>query len=784
MDHDALQQQTMKLRERILRFVGVASHINARPDLYAVMRATLEYACELTGASCGLIGAVNDAGEADYLATCGFAQEEDERLLRSPGGPKLIEYFPDLRGVHTFEDLPPATQKLFTSLGLERAQSFLCTPLHHQDQRVGSFVLMRKKDEGDFTKEDEEILASFERLATTAIASTRTHRHERRARVNLEALLDAVPVGVVVFDARVGNLEFANHEAKQLLRELQRSTNSDETLLNNIKGRRTDGQAFSLREALLAQQISNAETVRGEVIEFSVDNGRCIYVLLSGTSFESLDGVGKSVVVTMQDLTTLHELELTQAKVISMVSHELRTPLTSIKVLAETLLSSANTLDPAEILQYVRSIDTQAEQMRDLVSDLLDIGLIKTGTLSIDPEPWNISSILDRARNMFLSGCGTHSIIIDLPSSLPQVMVDSLRIVQVLTNLFANAVKYAPTEVPIRVTAERADSHIAVSVTDYGIGIPKQLLPQLFQTHMELGDKSRNGLRGAGLGLAICKGLVEAHGGRIEAFSDGDGNGTRVMFTLPIARGPDSSVLISTNDSRIGSPFTEPGLTRILIADDDPDMCRHIRNALTLEGYDSIVTTSSKSIPSIIRESKPHLVVLDLMLPDTDGIALLDSVPELNDIPVIIISGYCKDEMIARALDAGAVDYIVKPFSSIELTARIRAVLRRNPELESFMLKDLAIHYEERRVTVSGRHVRLTATEYELLRLLSLKPGRVVDYSTIIRTIWSDRAYAHAGLVRSAIMKLRHKLGKNIGQPNYIVNEHGVGYRLAKSDEL
>ena len=127
------------------------------------------------------------------------------------------------------------------------------------------------------------------------------------------------------------------------------------------------------------------------------------------------------------------------------------------------------------------------------------------------------------------------------------------------------------------------------------------------------------------------------------------------------------------------------------------------------------------------------------MLPGTDGIQLMQTVPELADLPVIFISGYGRDETIARALEAGADDYIVKPFSPTELTARIRAVLRRRAAPVPFALGPLAIDYEQRRVTVGGRPVELTATEYELLRVLAQDAGRVLTHETLLRRVWAGR---------------------------------------------
>ena len=186
----------------------------------------------------------------------------------------------------------------------------------------------------------------------------------------------------------------------------------------------------------------------------------------------------------------------------------------------------------------------------------------------------------------------------------------------------------------------------------------------------------------------------------------------------------------------------------------------------------------------VIETERPHLVLLDLMLPDTDGIELMQHVPELSELPVIFISAYGRDETIARALERGAVDYIVKPFSPTELVARIRAALRGKAEPEPFVLGDLVIHYDQRRVTVAGRPVELTATEFELLRALSINAGRVSTYQALLRQVWGGRDYGDTDLVRAFIKKLRRKLGDDPKEPAYIFNQRGVGYRMARPDKI
>ncbi|MCY4119576.1 MAG: ATP-binding protein, partial [Acidobacteria bacterium] len=598
----------------------------------------------------------------------------------------------------------------------------------------------------EFTSDDEQVLLLCASQAATAIANARAHRDEQRARADLEALIETSPVGVAVFEARTGAVVSINQEARRIVDALRLPGRSPEELLEVIICQRADGHEVSLAEFPLAEQLSSAETVRAEEIVLSVPDGRRVTTLINATPIRSAAGEVESVVVTLQDLAPLEEIERTRTEFLGMVSHELRAPLTSIKGSTATVLGASPTLDSAEMLQFFRIIDQQADHMRGLIGDLLDAGRIETGTLSVAPEPTDVAVLVDQARNTFLSGGGQHVIRIDLPPELPRVMADRQRIVQVLNNLLSNAARHAPESSPIQVRGAVDGVHVAISVSDEGRGVPPEQLPQLFRKHAGLaGDRKRRG-GGYGLGLAICKGLVEAHGGRIRADSRGVGRGTRLTFTIPVAEESGGSVAADLMPNR--PPPDQREQTSILVVDDDPHMLRYVRDALVAAGYAPVVTGDPWGVAELIRTHKPQLVLLDLVLPETDGIELMQRVPALEDLPVIFISGYGRDDTIARALELGAADYIVKPFSPTELTARIRAALRRRAGAEPFRSGDLTIHYEQRRVSVSGRAVQLTATEFELLRVLSVNAGRVLTYDSLLRQVWGGRDSGNVKLVR------------------------------------
>ena len=737
--------------------------INASLDVDTVLREVVESARALTGARYGAIVTVGGQDEAQMYVLSGFTAEEERELANwTPGSQQFFEHFRDLPGPLRMPDLRAYVDSLGLSEGMIACRAFQAMPMRHRDEHVGSFFLGEKAHGDQFTEDDEELLVLFASQAATAIANARAHRDEQRARAELEALIEASPVGVGVFDARTAMPLSFNREVARIVAGLGIVRRTPAEVVDVISARRADGREISFDD------LARAEKVRGEEIELLGPDDRSSRVLVNVAPITSDTGDVRSVVVTMQDLAPLEELERSRAEFLGMVSHELRAPLTSIKGSAASALRTSRALDPAEQRQFFRIIDEQADRIDDLVGDLLDAGRIDSGTLSVDAVPADVRTLVDRARNTFLSGGGRHPVVIDLPAGLPRVLADESRIVQVLNNLFANAAQHAPEHSTIRVAAVSEGVHVAVSVADEGEGVPPDLLPRLFRKEVR---RAKGSVGGAGLGLAICKGLVEAHGGRIWAESDGPGRGTRFTFTLQAVEEPDAE-----------RSFSSPGADRsagtpILVVDDDPEALRYVRGVLDDAGYAPIVTGEPEEVADLIRSKRPRLVLLDLVLPGTDGIAMMDTVPELADLPVIFISAYGRDETVARALECGAVDYLVKPFSPTELAARVRAALRR-AEPSDFALGDLSIDYARRLVRIGDRAVSLTPIEYELLRVLAVNAGRVCDYESLLRQVWRSDDTGGTQPVRDFVKKLRRKLGDHAADPAYILNVRGVGYRM------
>ena len=525
-----LRRENEALRARIAALSAASLRISASLDLETVLNEVAESARSLTGARYAAIATIDEAGAPQDFVTSGFTAAEHRAMAEWSEGPRLFEHFRDLEGPLRIADVPAHVRALGFSPDRLPWGTFQGTPMRHRGVHVGNFYLVEKEGGKEFTDEDEEILVLFASQAATAIANARTYRAERRARADLEALIETSPVGVVVFDVRTGHPVSLNREARRIVEGLRMAGRPAEELLGILTCRFADGREISLGEFPLAGVLSGAETVRAEEIVLSTPDGRSITTLVNATPIHAEDGAVASVVVTMQDLAPLEELERQRAEFLGMVSHELRTPLTSIKGSTAALLGGARNFAPAETREFIRIVDGQADRMIGLIADLLDAGRIDAGTLSVSPEPSEVAFLVDRARTTFLSGGGRHTVTIDLPPDLPRVMADRQRVEQVLNNLLANAARQAPESSPIRVAAERDGVHVAVSVADEGRGIPPERLAQLFRKYSgaavgEPGAGTGAGTAGAGLGLAICKGLVEAHGGRIRAESGGRGPG-------------------------------------------------------------------------------------------------------------------------------------------------------------------------------------------------------------------------------------------------------------------
>ena len=220
---------------------------------------------------------------------------------------------------------------------------------------------------------------------------------------------------------------------------------------------------------------------------------------------------------------------------------------------------------------------------------------------------------------------------------------------------------------------------------------------------------------------------------------------------------------------------------RVLVVDDEPAIRRYLKTSLGAEGYTIGLAANGQEALTESTAFRPDLIILDLGLPDMDGLEVLHRLRAYTTVPVIILSVTEEERVKVRALDAGADDYLTKPFGTGELLARMRVVMRRPSqaaEAPVLSVENLTVDLSRRMVTVEGREVQLTPTEYDLLRALTVHAGKVITHRQLISKVWGDGHVDSAHLLRVNISNLRRKLEADPVRPHYIITEAGVGYRL------
>ena len=779
---DRLRAENEMLRSRLSGLTEAVLRINEDLDLDVVLQEVVDGARILTGARYGAITTIDEAGELQDLLFSGLSPEQEQAVVGYDRGMELFHY---LSGA----DEPLRTGNFIAhaeSVGFDgfepRIEAFLGAQIKVRDRHVGTIFVGERHDDSEFTQEDEETVEMFASQAAMALVNARRYGDEQRARADLRALVNTAPVGVVVVEVASEDVVVANPEARRLTGiGLDQEHLSVKSFLP-LRYKRMDGSEAVLDDLPFEQALHAEETVRSEEVVIVRPDGSEVATLVNTAAILSDDGKLTTVIAIIQDMSPLEELERLRSEFLAMVSHELRAPLTTIKGSAATVLDSLTPPDPAEVRQFFHIVDEQADHMRDLINDLLDMTRLEAGALSVTPEAADVASIIDHAKGAFLGGGHRHHVKIDLMPNLPSVWADRQRIVQVLHNLLSNAAANNHDWSTITVSSSLDDTHVAISVTDEGAGIAAERLPLLFtkfsQTRRD--DERRVGT-GYGLGLAICKGIVEAHGGRIWAQSGGQGNGARFTFTIPALDEPAAAVAL--DDPGPGTAARAPArVERILVVEDDPRTVHYIRATLARAGYVAIVTGDPRQLDHLLATERPHLALLDLVLPGTDAFELIRRSPKVLEVPVIIVSGRGDDQLVARAFELGAADYIVKPFSPTELRARIAAALRRRTQsqyTEPYRLADLTVDYMTRTVTVAGQAVNLTPTEYRVLSELCTNAGRDLSYEQLLESVWGDGAGGDARRVRTVVKDLRIKLGDDARKPTFILTVPNVGYRAA-----
>ncbi len=225
---------------------------------------------------------------------------------------------------------------------------------------------------------------------------------------------------------------------------------------------------------------------------------------------------------------------------------------------------------------------------------------------------------------------------------------------------------------------------------------------------------------------------------------------------------------------------------KILVVDDELETLKYVGANLSARGYDVLTAEDGRAALKVFKESVMDLVILDIMMPGPDGFEVCQAIRRQSDVPIIMLSARGREKDIVRALDLGADDYLTKPFGVNEMLARVRAVLRRTAQTPTaphppVIAGALEIDFATRRVTVHGREVRLTPTEYDLLAHLAINAGRVLSHRVLLQAVWGPEYGDETEYLWTYIRRLRRKIESDPSAPRYILTQPGVGYYFTAS---
>lgn len=230
----------------------------------------------------------------------------------------------------------------------------------------------------------------------------------------------------------------------------------------------------------------------------------------------------------------------------------------------------------------------------------------------------------------------------------------------------------------------------------------------------------------------------------------------------------------------------------VLIIEDEKNICDFVAKTLRAEDYKVVSAQTGREGLAIMTSALPDLVLLDLGLPDMDGIDIIKQTRIWSSLPIIVISARVQEKEKVATLDAGADDYITKPFGTEELMARIRTAIRHSNKIvddrvnstRPYSAKDLTVDFNKRLVTVAGNEIHLTRVEYKIVSMLAQNSGKVITYSSLIEQVWGPYADDNNRILRVNMANIRRKIEKNPGEPEYIFTELGVGYRMIEDENL
>lgn len=508
----------------------------------------------------------------------------------------------------------------------------------------------------------------------------------------LQTLLRHIPAGVIISEAPSGRVLFGNERMEQILgHPIVPPKNVAEYRV--WRGFHPDGRPYEPHDWPLARAITTGEVISGEEIHIERADGRRLALLVSAAPIRNRFGSILAGIVVDQDITEHRQtsdalrnsmrleqqarLEAESAnkfkdQFIAMVSHELRTPLTpvvmSLAALEQHPHLTQDLQDEVGMLRRNIAIETA------LIDDLLDVTSIANGKLRVDMKPIGIHALLRDVAEIVGKDVEARcqKLTLEAGASDDTVAGDAVRLHQVFWNILKNAVKFTPCggEVWIRTLNPRPGA-IAIEVKDGGVGIDAQALPRIFGAFEQADQSTSRQFGGLGIGLTICKSIVDLHGGSIHAESAGPGKGARFHVELPVTHAAEAAAIPFADMVTKGA-----NSIRVLVVDDHADTLRVLGRLLESLEYRVATAGTAAAALNYVAANEVDVLVSDIGLPDRSGHELVRQVKKIRNLPAVAMSGFGSADDIQSSRDAGFFAHLVKPLDFDLLHATIQKAVR------------------------------------------------------------------------------------------------------------
>jgi signal transduction histidine kinase/ActR/RegA family two-component response regulator len=491
-------------------------------------------------------------------------------------------------------------------------------------------------------------------------------------RERLDTVLDSIGDGVIVLDSE-NKVLMANRRVSEIfgvpMAALTRSNLF--MLIEQVRHRLVQPEAVEEKVRQLQRDPGLVDEI---TLELDEPGGQAIRLYCAPV--RGADGKVLGRIATSLDLGRERELDRLKTEFLSTISHELRTPLTSVKGSLGLIRGGAvGTISP-EMRELLDIALTNTDRLIHVINDILDIFQLERGQGRIRPVSMSVAQAVTRALRAVQVQAGVRRITLqtEIPARLPAVKGDPRRIEQVLVNLLSNGIKFSSPDSKVIVSAQAANELVVISVRDYGRGLTGDFQERLFGKFEHAQGAMTRENQGAGLGLAICRHVVDAHGGKIWAESEGEGKGSIFHFSLPAVDKEGKTMLLAGRQEE--PQLFSPRL--ILVIDDDEDVARVISYAFETQGHRVIAAHNGREAIELARKHHPDMMTLDLVMPDVDGynvLRTLRAVDHTRKIPIICIS---METDAGRAMSLGADYYLEKPVDIEKLLEVAQRALSTN----------------------------------------------------------------------------------------------------------